>query len=127
MVSYNLTLPNGKMILGAPGFILPGFSFLAIFISLITGGVVIIAPILMGFKRYPSGMPLVGNCSAAISAACHPPADDKKAAESLLQWGVVNADENTQRFQHCCFTSFDVTPPVEGKCYAGLRTGEKED
>lgn len=34
-------------------------------------------------------MPLAGNCSLAISAACHPPLDDEDAALKPLMWGEV--------------------------------------
>jgi hypothetical protein len=119
-------MPNGQLNPDM-SFTSPGYSLIGIFFCLIAGGVITIAPILTGFRRYSGGIPLVGNCSAAISAACHPPPDDKDAAESLLQWGVVNADDSSQEVKHCCFTSFDVTLPVEGKYYAGLNAGGKED
>ena len=35
-------------------------------------------------------MPLAGRCSAAISAACHPPEVDTNALTKALLWGVVD-------------------------------------
>jgi hypothetical protein len=54
---------------------------------MITGGVAIVGAILNGFRSYSSGIPLVGSCSATISAACHGPSDDENTGESLLKWG----------------------------------------
>lgn len=74
--------------------------------------------ILIGFQKYDSGIPIVGNCSAAISAACHRPHDDTSAFLLPLQWGVVG--DTVGGVGHCCLTSFDVTPPEPGRFYAGV-------
>lgn len=39
-------------------------------------------------KKYPDTIPLMSTNSAAISAACHPPADDIDAYLLPVQWGV---------------------------------------
>ena len=39
-------------------------------------------------------MPLASACSAAISAACHPPLpDEDEAYRFLVRWGVVSEDD----------------------------------
>ncbi|GME34346.1 hypothetical protein GTA08_BOTSDO09507 [Neofusicoccum parvum] len=46
----------------------------------------------MAFSRFENGLPVAGNCSAAIAAACHPKASDeqlRKATALPLQWGVT--------------------------------------
>ncbi|KUJ12911.1 uncharacterized protein LY89DRAFT_721741 [Mollisia scopiformis] len=53
-----------------------GYSCIAIFCALIIGGVTMLCSIAVGFRQYDDGIPLVGSCSAAISAACHPPKED---------------------------------------------------
>ena len=50
------------------------------------------ALVCLGRRRYPAGIPLVGCCSLAISAACHPPARTQDAAFSELKYGVVQSE-----------------------------------
>ena len=91
-----------------------GYSCIAIITVIILGAVVILVGILHGFRRH-QGMPLAGSCSAAISAACHRPGDDVDAAIKPVMWGVVSSEHGVG---HCCFTSFEVSPPVQGERYA---------
>ena len=93
-----------------------GYSCVAIITVICFGGIVVISGILFGFRRYKTGMPLAGSCSAAISAACHRPNEDVDAAYKPVMWGAVKSNGAVG---HCCFTSFEVTKPVEGKLYAG--------
>lgn len=60
-------------------------------------------------------MPLAGSCNVAISAACHRPKEDTEAAVLPLLWGAVSSEN---RIGHLFFTSFEVSPPVEGMAYA---------
>ena len=69
-------------------------------------------------------MPLAGSCSAAISAACHPPEADVDASIKRIMWGVVAEDcfqYEGEGVGHCSFTSSTVEAPVVGKWYAGLQ------
>jgi hypothetical protein len=47
--------------------------------------------VLLPWRRLKSGMPVAGNCSAAISAACHHPAVGENTGVSHLplQWGEL--------------------------------------
>lgn len=101
-----------------------GYSCIAIFFAIIVGVVAVTAGVLNGFRRYNPGIPLVGSCSAAISAACHRPNDDSSASLLPLQWGCVDTDSGNNT-GHCCLTSFDVTSPENGHFYTGKE--EKED
>lgn len=94
-----------------------GYSCIAIITVIILVAILVLLAILNGFRRYKSGISLVGSCSAAISAACHPPKEDHDAADKPLMWGVVNSKNG---IGHCCFTSFEATPPVEGERYGSL-------
>ena len=89
--------------------------------TLFLGSVVVILGILKGFRNYKPEIPLVGSCSAAISAACHRPKEDEDAADKPLMWGAVSMKDGVG---HCCFTSFEVTTPIEDKLYAGFDTGK---
>lgn len=62
-------------------------------------------------------MPMASTCSAAISAACHPPPGDIEAYLLPVEWGEVSWDEVNQ-VGHCSFTTLeDVKRPTEGRCY----------
>ena len=85
--------------------------FIAILIVIILGAIVALFGILFGFGKYKSAIPLAGSCSAAISAARHPPKDDEDAADKPLMRGVVRTRDSVG---HCCF---EMTPPVVGEGY----------
>lgn len=78
-------------------------------------------------KWYGEGWtpPLASTCSAAISAACHRPAEDVDAHLFPVRWGDVGEYEDTvlddvsaARPHHCCFTTArDVSKPVSDKEY----------
>ena len=100
-----------------------GYSPIAIILVIILGSLIVLVGIVHGFRKGRAGMPLVGSCSAAISAACHPPAADTDASLKRVMWGVVtdeNVDSTRGSVGHCSFTSFDVEAPIVGKRYAGL-------
>ena len=99
-----------------PGYIIStcGYSPGAIALTMIVGGVIVLASIVTGLRKYPTGMPLSATCSGAISAACHPPADDVDAAVLPLQWGVVSIQDGVG---HCSFSSRLVAPPIPGQRY----------
>ncbi|KAE8398432.1 hypothetical protein BDV37DRAFT_31457 [Aspergillus pseudonomiae] len=69
------------------------------------------------FKLKPD-IPVIGSCSVAISAACHPPEEDSDAAGKPLSWGAVRHQEG-DRPGHCCLTSQTVEKPRYGGMYAG--------
>ena len=100
-----------------------GYSNIALVFVIGLGSLLLVYPLALGLKRFYSTMPITGSCSAAISAACHPPKADVDAAFKIVRWGVVeNCDMKTeskdQNVGHCCFTSMGVTRPVQGNLYA---------
>lgn len=101
-----------------------GYSCIAIFFSILVGTIAVLGGILNGFRRYTADIPLVGSCSAAISACCHRPEEDTTAFLLPLKWGCIDADRS-EAVGHCTLTSMDVTPPLDGVLYAGK--GSKED
>lgn len=129
-----------------------GFSPIAILTSILVGSLTLIIGVMNGFRRYPAtSMPLAASCSAAISAACHPPSNDHQAHLKAVQWGVcktenVNSkgpgqssenrdiydggfearrqaveDDVVDEVQHSSFTSMATGSPIEGQYYAGIR------
>lgn len=105
------------------------YSPLPLFVSILIGGVLMIILIGLGFRKLKSEMPLVGTCSAAISAACHPPAGEKGETAVLgpVTWGettgapvltIGHSDEVEDPKGHCTFTSWDTVRPSSTKLYA---------
>ena len=99
-----------------------GYSPMALIFVVILGSIIVLVGIAYGFRKTSGGIPLVGSCSAAISAACHPPTTDVNASSKRVMWGAVaarNIDDSDDRVGHCCFTSFEVETPIVGRLYAG--------
>ena len=99
-----------------------GYSLIALLFVIVTMFIIIWFVFLIGLRTSTSGMPLMGSCSGAISAACHPPDGDKDASKLAVKWGVVGhgtVDETGEVVGHCTFTSFKVRGPAKGRLYAG--------
>jgi hypothetical protein len=94
-----------------------GYSCIAIIFVIIVGGIAVLSGLGFGFRRYPAEMPLAAGCSAAISAACHPPLTDEDASVLPVKWGAVPT--NNSAIGHCSFSCNVVSSPVPGEQYAG--------
>jgi len=98
-----------------------GFSMGAMLAIVCVEMLLVIIAVLAGYWRLEdTGQPVVGSCSAAISAACHPAEDAKKIGMSLekLQWGVVSVDE-VNEIGHCAFSSEEVAKIDPAYLYSG--------
>lgn len=100
-----------------------GYSNIGLVFVLGLGSLLVLCLVGLGLRRFNVDVPLAGSCSIAISAACHQPEADADAAFKPVKWGVVSSYEVKTRFKgrdvgHGCFTSLDVTRPVEGELYA---------
>ena len=91
-----------------------GYSPGAIILTMVVGSIIALGALIVATRRYPPGMPFASTCSAAISAACHPPPGDVDAAVLPIQWGVVSTKDG---IGHCSFSSKLVGPPVPGRTY----------
>ncbi|KUJ15888.1 uncharacterized protein LY89DRAFT_98157 [Mollisia scopiformis] len=64
-----------------------GFSPVSIICAIIVAGVMMIITVGLGFRRLKKGSPpAVGNCSAAVAAACHPPLRSERMQYRKLTW-----------------------------------------
>jgi hypothetical protein len=99
-----------------------GFSPVGILLTIFTAIAVMLAVGSAGWflKFSGSGMPIVGSCSAAISAACHRPHWDVDASLKPVMWGVVEQDKIDREIGHCSFTSGHADAVEDGKLYAGF-------
>jgi hypothetical protein len=97
-----------------------GYSIQPIVLDIVLGSLMLFVLVGMGFRKLQGKIPLANSNSLAIAAACHRPEEDKNAALKGVMWGEVQAGSDSE-VGHCCFTSMEVTAPVEGKMYAGFR------
>jgi hypothetical protein len=95
-----------------------GWSPPAVLTAMLIGATMVLFAIGWGSRRLASGMPVVGSCSVAIAAACHPMVaeQEQKMSEKPLQWGVVLEPEGDMP-GHCSFSAEEVSYPVDGKVY----------
>lgn len=99
-----------------------GYSPIAIVFVIALGSIVMLVGAINGLRRLKVGVPLAGSCSAAISAACHPPQGDLNQSLKPVMWGAVTKEDSETiniDVGHCSFTSFEVEPPTRGQWYAG--------
>ncbi|CAI7664057.1 unnamed protein product [Penicillium glandicola] len=66
-----------------------GWSPIALIFTIIIGSLMVMALVGLAMRPFRSVIPLAGSCSAAISAACHPPEDDVDAALKPIMWGEI--------------------------------------
>jgi hypothetical protein len=99
-----------------------GYSPFAIILTTVMATVIAIGGIVVGRFRYPTGMPVAGSNSVAISASCHPPGGDVDAHLKPVMWGAVRhgREGGTEEdgVGHCTFSSLNVEPPIDGQKYA---------
>lgn len=76
------------------------------------------------WKLRPIGMPSSDCHSLAISAACHPPADEVDAQFEKIQWGEILGEVAeswhplySHQVGHCAFSSQRTVPPAEDRTY----------
>jgi len=95
-----------------------GWSPLAVVLSIVVGCGMLVLLVAFGFRPLATGMPIVGSCSAAIAAACHPPPYEKDAHiwEKPLQWGETLRPVDDAP-GHCSFTAGYVEYPAQGGRY----------
>ncbi|KAF9889072.1 hypothetical protein FE257_008049 [Aspergillus nanangensis] len=114
------------------------YSSKAILWTILIGSLAMGVLIGLGFRRLRSDMPLASSCSAAISAACHPPPEDTEASLKPVKWGEIikrprissrseessehisehDEEEGTETgYSHCSFTSAEVMRPSPNVLY----------
>jgi hypothetical protein len=70
-----------------------GVSSVGLKVMVVPWLVIVVGILILMFRKFKSAaMPIAMNCSAAISAACHPPPDDINAAEKPVMWGQADIE-----------------------------------
>ena len=99
-----------------------GYSVLGIILSTATGAILVIGlivnAIVRKFKDVPPEFLAMGANSAAISALCHPPSNDKDARLFPLNIGVVSRNGSEKTTSRLTFSTLvDIQEPEEGVEY----------
>ncbi|KAG4430190.1 hypothetical protein IFR05_014332 [Cadophora sp. M221] len=113
----NIVLSNFQGLADTNILTLPGYSPKALVAAIVVGVVMLAALIGTGLRKYDAAMPLVGNDSWAISAACHWLKDSDGAAKLGLRWGAIERTTGDE-VGHCYFSSSEVERPSLGESYA---------
>ena len=95
-----------------------GYSSIALIFTIIVGALSMAFVLGAGLQPLRPGMPVVGVCSAVISAACHLPDGNDGAELKPLKWGAVKSADGKASVSHCCFTSQEVDELAPGNTYA---------
>ncbi|KAF4470042.1 hypothetical protein FALBO_3056 [Fusarium albosuccineum] len=106
-----------------------GFSPWPMVVAIAVGVVLVGGVCSFFFLNFVTIMPMVGTCSAAISAACHHDGGRDEVSLQPVKWGAVfieDAGEGQDLVGHCCLTSSLVKRPKPGRLYAGKDTYKRE-
>jgi hypothetical protein len=102
-----------------------GYSPIAIICATVAAGILLLSAIIFCWRRFPAGAPpVVGTCSAAISAACHPIEKTPEMLYECFRWGANGGFSNG--VGHCALVPAEIWnagragPPVPGHTYAGI-------
>ncbi|KIK53477.1 hypothetical protein GYMLUDRAFT_178990 [Collybiopsis luxurians FD-317 M1] len=120
VVYWNNTWDSSDILDSKNNIISCGWSPVGMMLASIVAATLILSVFSFGFFRHLNGdMPLVGSCSAAIAAACHPPVDGSNSLKPL-KWGAISdvKDDSNQPGGngHISLSSNFVARPVPG-CY----------
>lgn len=97
-----------------------GWSAIALVFVIAGGTLMPVVTILLGFRRYPFGMPFAGSCSAVFAAASHNPDGGARVAQRCVRWGETwqwEKEEGEEAAWHCTFGDGDVDMPKKGRLY----------
>jgi hypothetical protein len=102
-----------------------GYSPIAIICATLASGILLLSAIIFCWRRFPEGAPpVVGTCSAAISAACHPIEKTPEMLYGSFRWGANGGFSNG--VGHCALVPAEIwnagraVPPLPGHTYAGI-------
>lgn len=93
-----------------------GFSTLSFYVLLAAAIFLLVVIWVLGMRKMVMHAPVVASCSLAISAACHPPPEEKDVHLTKLQWGEVE-EISEDGVARCALSSREVKPPTKGKIY----------
>lgn len=100
-----------------------GYSLQGTLAATILGAAMLALPVVLGFLKLPSGIPLVSHNTIAISIACHPFIDEPTEPDQmpLLYGRVVGTDKDGKERSRIGFSAGDVEPLQAGALYEDTR------
>ena len=102
VVDISISNENGILDYFGDSILNCGFSLLPIICALVVILVMFLAMIILGLIKLPRGSPpLAGNCSAAITAACHLRSTNENTPYMALKWGCTEVYPDG--VGHCSF------------------------
>jgi hypothetical protein len=119
-----------------------GFSPIAILITVSVGAALILAQVCHSLRKINGLIPVHGNSTVAISAACHPGSatyendqgvmvnhPEENMALRRVMWGAVVQARDNSEVGHCSFTADMVDLPIRGRKYQGINpdSGPNQD
>ena len=115
-----------------------GFSPIGILVSCCVGTLLILFQVLHSLRPLKAKIPLHGNKSVAISAACHPETRSENGQSMLVyhpeanmalrtvMWGATVQPKDDNEIGHCSFTADQVEMPETGRRYQGYSAEDDE-
>lgn len=73
------------------------YSPLALILSISLGAILVLVLVGLSFRKVDQGMPMLGSCSMAISAACANCREGGEAAKKALMYGVLTTETDEQQ------------------------------
>ncbi|KAF2491784.1 hypothetical protein BU16DRAFT_574727 [Lophium mytilinum] len=92
-----------------------GWSPVGILCTVLVGVALVGWVLVLGLRRFGTGMPVAGGCSVAIAAACHGAGGEEEAALKRVQWGVTGVKNGG--LAQCGFSAGSVEEPQDGVLY----------
>ena len=115
-----------------------GFSPIGILVSCCVGALLILFQVFHSLRPLKARIPLHGNKSVAISAACHPGTRSENGQSVLfyhpeanmalkpVMWGAIVQPKDDNEIGHCSFTADPVEMPERGRRYQGYSAEDDE-
>jgi hypothetical protein len=71
----------------------------ALVLDLAVGGIMVVALLASGFRRFEKGIPVASSCNLAISTACHPPVEGRDTGLLPMQYGAPLCHQGRRSFR----------------------------
>lgn len=94
-----------------------GYLPLAILLAIILGILLLLALVVLSFRKFKPGIPLVGSCSLAIAATCGNTRENDAALKPLKYGVLTTKDPDLNGRKYVGFSQYEVGPLVDGVEY----------
>ena len=88
-----------------------GYSPIGIIFSIVGGGIMLVALVANGLRRFKPGLPMAKSRSEVVAESCKRLPWDTRASTSWIQWGALGGQDGVNRY---VFTSYGVVSGYRG-------------